>query len=173
MQVLHIFQITIEILKVSIFEFQLINGFIQLFISSLTHLWTLLFWIIRWSSHRWTIIRKWIWVTLHFQILQFSWHLFDESLSKWGSFNQIALNLFVQLYLKLQALEFLLEFFNAMELYGDIFGLKFDLIFILLILDDQNSFLLFIRESFQISIRIFNDLFLVFLYSFINSIVSF
>jgi hypothetical protein len=49
----------------------------------------------------------------------------------------------MQFKIQLQGLNFLLQLLILFELYGDVFGLKLNLILELLVLDNEKSFLLF------------------------------
>ena len=96
---------------------------------------------------------------------------FNQSLSQWRPFDQIIFNLFMKFKIQLQSFDFFLKLFIFLQLYSDVFRLVLNLIFILLVLDDQKSFLFLIRETFQISITILNYFFLVFNNIFFNFVV--
>ena len=73
--------------------------------------------------------------------------------------------------IQFQSFNFLLKFFILLQLYSDVFRLILNFIFILLILDDQKSFLFLIWKSFEISITILNNFLLILNNIFFNFVV--
>jgi hypothetical protein len=67
----------------------------------------------------------------------------NECLGQGRTLDEIIFDLFMQFKIQLQGLNFLLQLLILFELYGDVFGLKLNLILELLVLDNEKSFLLF------------------------------
>ena len=112
------------------------------------------------------------WIRILFsELLYFFMKFFYQSLSQWWPFYQVIFNFFMKLKIQFQSFNFLLKFLILLQLYSDVFRLILNFIFILLILDDQKSFLFFIWETFEISITILNNFLFVLNNIFFNFVV--
>ena len=77
----------------------------------------------------------------------------------------------MKLKIQFQSFNLFLKFLILLQLYSDVFRLILNFIFILLILDDQKSFLFLIWKSFEISITILNNFLFVLNNIFFNFVV--